>query len=51
MDELNHAGDEHLDPVYVEGYDRKASFDPGPDLDPIVSCQADRGSPCRGSKS
>jgi ubiquinone/menaquinone biosynthesis C-methylase UbiE len=32
MDELNHAGDEHLDPVYVEGYDRKASFDPTPDF-------------------
>ena len=29
LDELAHAGPEHLDPGYVEGYDRKAQFDPG----------------------
>ncbi|MGH2559496.1 MAG: class I SAM-dependent methyltransferase [Thermomicrobiales bacterium] len=27
-DELAHAGDEHLDDAYVQGYDRKASTDP-----------------------
>jgi SAM-dependent methyltransferase len=32
MDELSHAGTEHLDSAYVAGYDRKASFDPTPDL-------------------
>jgi ubiquinone/menaquinone biosynthesis C-methylase UbiE len=32
MDELTHAGDEHRDAGYVEGYDRKASFDPIPDV-------------------
>ena len=31
-DELEWAGQEHLDPDYVEGYDRKAGFDPEPDL-------------------
>src|SRR5260370_33948868 len=33
IDELTHAGDEHLDPGYVVRYDRKASFDSIPDLD------------------
>lgn len=32
FDELAHAGDEHLDPTYVEGYDRKAQVDPEIDL-------------------
>lgn len=32
LDELARAGPEHLDPAYVEGYDRKAGFDPGDDL-------------------
>ena len=32
LDELALAGPEHLDPHYVEGYDRKARFDPEPDL-------------------
>jgi ubiquinone/menaquinone biosynthesis C-methylase UbiE len=31
-DELAHAGDEHLDPEYVLGYDRKASADPTEDV-------------------
>jgi hypothetical protein len=31
-DELAHAGDEHLDPEYVQGYDRKASMDPTEDV-------------------
>jgi len=33
FDELAHAGDEHLDPTYVQGYDRKAQFDPTPDVE------------------
>ncbi|SRR5712692_1782520 len=32
IDELAHAGDEHLDARYVQGYDRKARFDPQADL-------------------
>jgi ubiquinone/menaquinone biosynthesis C-methylase UbiE len=32
LDELAHAGPEHLDPAYVVGYDRKAGFDPASDL-------------------
>lgn len=31
-DELAHAGDEHLDPEYAEGYDRKAATDPTEDV-------------------
>jgi SAM-dependent methyltransferase len=33
LDEVAHAGDEHLDAGYVAGYDRKAGFDPSEDLD------------------
>jgi SAM-dependent methyltransferase len=32
LDEVAYAGDEHLDAQYVQGYDRKAGFDPEPDL-------------------
>ena len=32
IDELKHAGAEHLDTRYVQGYDRKARFDPTADL-------------------
>lgn len=32
IDELEHAGDEHVDTRYVQGYDRKARFDPTADL-------------------
>lgn len=32
LDELEHAGSEHLDPEYVAGYDRKAGTDPAHDL-------------------
>lgn len=31
-DELAHAGDEHLDPEYVSGYDRKAGTNPAEDV-------------------
>lgn len=33
LEELGHAGDEHLDAGYVAGYDRKAGTDPAADLD------------------
>jgi ubiquinone/menaquinone biosynthesis C-methylase UbiE len=32
LDELAHAGQEHLDSAYVAGYERKAGFDPTEDL-------------------
>lgn len=32
LDETAHAGEEHLDPDYVQGYDRKAGTDPEEDL-------------------
>jgi len=32
LDELQHAGPEHLDPDYVSGYDTKAGVDPAEDL-------------------
>lgn len=32
LDETAHAGEEHLDPDYVRGYDRKAGTDPEEDL-------------------
>jgi ubiquinone/menaquinone biosynthesis C-methylase UbiE len=32
LDELAHAGKEHLDPTYVAAYERKAGFDPADDL-------------------
>jgi ubiquinone/menaquinone biosynthesis C-methylase UbiE len=33
LDEHAHAGQEHLDPHYVAGYDRKAGYDPAEDID------------------
>ena len=35
LDEMAHAGSEHLDPAYVAGYERKAGFDPTEDLDAL----------------
>jgi hypothetical protein len=32
LDERTYAGGEHVDPAYVEGYDRKTGFDAGPDV-------------------
>ena len=32
LDELAHAGEEHLDAAFVTGYDRKQKFDPEPDI-------------------
>ncbi|GAA1934400.1 class I SAM-dependent methyltransferase [Streptomyces sodiiphilus] len=38
VDELAHAGPEHLDPRFVAGYDRKQGYpDPGPDLDALTA--------------
>ena len=37
LDEIKLAGPEHLDPDYVEGYDRKASVDPHADLADLVA--------------
>ena len=36
FDEFAHAGPEHLDPAYVEGYDRKAATDPAPDVQALL---------------
>jgi ubiquinone/menaquinone biosynthesis C-methylase UbiE len=32
LDELAHAGQEHLDPAYVATYEQKAGYDPGADI-------------------
>lgn len=36
LDELAHAGAEHLDEAYVAGYERKSGYDPEPDLDVLA---------------
>ena len=36
LDELAHAGQEHLDDAYVAGYEAKAGYDPGPDVQVLV---------------
>jgi ubiquinone/menaquinone biosynthesis C-methylase UbiE len=37
IDELDHAGPEHLDPGFVSGFDRKQHFDPTRDVDLLRS--------------
>jgi ubiquinone/menaquinone biosynthesis C-methylase UbiE len=37
LDERAHAGAEHLDAVYVAGYDRKAGYDPAEDVAELAS--------------
>jgi ubiquinone/menaquinone biosynthesis C-methylase UbiE len=37
LDEQAHAGPEHLDPAYVAGYERKAGYDPGPDVSVLLA--------------
>jgi len=37
LDERAHAGPEHLDPVYIEGYDRKAGYDPAEDVAALLA--------------
>jgi ubiquinone/menaquinone biosynthesis C-methylase UbiE len=39
VDELSHAGHEHLDPEFVAAYDRKSGFDPTDDIERLI----DRG--------
>jgi SAM-dependent methyltransferase len=44
LDELDHAGAEHLDPGYVVGYDRKAGTDPAADVELLRGLGLDRTS-------
>lgn len=37
LDELAHAGAEHLDPSYVAGYERKSGYDPADDLEMLTA--------------
>lgn len=37
LDELAHAGPEHLDPDYVADYDRKQNYDPTADVDALLA--------------
>ncbi len=37
LDDLRYVGDEHLDPGYVAGYDTKAQFDPGEDIEILTA--------------
>jgi SAM-dependent methyltransferase len=37
LDEGAHAGPEHLDPGYVAGYERKAGYDPTPDVEVLLA--------------
>jgi ubiquinone/menaquinone biosynthesis C-methylase UbiE len=43
LDELAHAGAEHLDPSYVAGYEQKSGFDPTEDLEVLQhhGCEAE----------
>jgi SAM-dependent methyltransferase len=36
IDDVAHAGPEHLDPAYVRGYDRKSQVDPAADIELLV---------------
>ncbi len=44
LDEFGYAGPEHVDPSYVAGYDRKAGFDPAPDVADLRSLGLDQSS-------
>lgn len=44
IDELTLAGDEHLDPSYVAGYDAKSQTDPSPDITLLQSLGMDAAS-------
>lgn len=44
FDEVGHAGAEHLDPRYVDGYDQKAQVDPAPDIEVLKRHGLDAGS-------
>jgi SAM-dependent methyltransferase len=44
LDELAHAGQEHLDEAYVAGYEAKSQYDPAPDVDVLRAHGLDRHS-------
>jgi len=44
LDEIVHAGAEHVDPAYVAGYDRKAGYDPTEDVEDLRRRGLDRES-------
>src|SRR5262249_17916933 len=44
LDELAHAGAEHLDATYVDGYERKAGFDPSDDIEMLLRHGMDKAS-------
>lgn len=44
LDEMTTAGAEHLDDSYVAGYDQKAQFDPGQDIDALRALGLDETS-------
>ena len=44
LDELGHAGREHLDDAYVVGYERKAGFDPAVDVELLTRLGLGSGS-------
>ena len=44
LDELAHAGQEHLDEAYVAGYEAKSQYDPAPDVDVLREHGLDRHS-------
>jgi SAM-dependent methyltransferase len=44
LDELAHAGDEHLDPGHVAGYEAKAGYDPRPDVELLITLGLDHRS-------
>jgi SAM-dependent methyltransferase len=44
LDELAHAGQEHLDDEYVAGYEAKAQYDPAPDVAALRGHGMDAGS-------
>jgi len=44
IDEVAHAGQEHLDPAYVAGYERKAGYDPAADIEILRGHGLDRDS-------
>jgi ubiquinone/menaquinone biosynthesis C-methylase UbiE len=45
LDELAHAGQEHLDPGYVATYEQKAGYDPAPDVAELRRHALDERSP------
>lgn len=46
IDELAHAGDEHLDPAYVAAYDAKQQTDPTEDIEALLALGEQRSLEC-----